>query len=100
MKDPQKHIAEEVEKTLELAENIQAARPSAFLKSRIMAQLEPVPEVNWWRKNRLAIAAAVVLLLANAVTVLQYSGGADQGQQTKGVEAIADVYDMNTGSNY
>ena len=104
MKDPNKHIAEEVEMTLELAENIQPARPSAFLKSRIMAQLEaeavPAPEVSWWRRNRFAIAAAVFLLVANALTVLQYTGAKDQGQALEGIEAVAEAYDMNPDIKY
>lgn len=104
MKNSNKHIAEEVQKTLDLAEHISPAGPSAAFKSRLMAQLAteetPVVEVSWWRRNRLAIAAAILLLAANAVTVLQFSGAEAPSEGTQGVEAVAEAYNLTFENSY
>lgn len=94
----------EVQATLELAESIQAAEPSPFFKERVLARLdietEPMLKRNWLRRNRLAIAAAVLLLAVNAFTLLQYSSPEAPSQGAEGVEAIAEVYEMTLDSKY
>lgn len=104
MKRSNKQIEEEVRKTLDLAERIRPVEPSAGFKSRIMARLEaetPPVRVNWWRKNRLAIAAAIALLLANAVTVMQYATTSDDPlPYSQEADAVAEAYNMTLDNNY
>ncbi|MEY3442646.1 MAG: hypothetical protein RLZZ519_927 [Bacteroidota bacterium] len=71
----QKNTQEEIEATMNVADEIERVLPPAALKGKIMARIEQVSEplsIPFYRRTSFAAAAAIVILVLNVATVLHF----------------------------
>ena len=101
MKDP-KSIQEEVEATLCVADQFARVSPSSALKGKILQRIDGLDEPNvipFYRRTGFAAAAAVVILVLNAVTVFHYlrPTPANDGQtvQSDPIAEIRSAYSLD-----
>ena len=99
MKEQRPHIEEEVRKTLEVADRIEATPANPFLWTRVEAAIQrPAPErvpPTW----QFAVAAAIVLLNFGLLT-WDWQQQSQQSDDLTELESIWDDYSLNLDADF